>query len=227
MEVVQPGAHLVIAPQRRRTRPMKWVPAGTLVTAPIDLILTIFAIPPGTASVVGSPAPFPQPGDCPSSPDHRQVACRRQVGGRRTSAGRTDRRACPGGNHRCREALVMVAFAVPHGAKPTTRIGGQPARATPNKTLFTYTLDSPTTSVRYSMIQQVLDFAPGSSTLKHHRGGAGVTTVIQGQITLNSDGTAYDYGVGQSLTEVPGQDMQTLNRGPSTRSWPPRSCGPK
>ena len=109
--------------------------------------------------------------------------------------------------------MVAVAFAVPHGAKPSAPIAGQPAPATPNKTLYSFTLASPSVSGGYSLIQQVLDFAPGSQTLKHRHGGPGVITVLQGQITLNTDGAEKTYSVGESFTEIPGQTLQAFNRG--------------
>ena len=61
----------------------------------------------------------------------------------------------------------------------------------------------------------MLDFAPGSQTLKHHHGGPGVITVIQGQVTLTSDGVQKTYKVGESFTELPGQTLQAFNRGNS------------
>lgn len=109
--------------------------------------------------------------------------------------------------------MVAVAFPVPHGAKPTAPVAGQPAPATPNKTLYSFTLASPNVSGGYTLIQQVLDFAPGSQTLKHRHGGPGVITVIQGQVTLSSDGAEKTYNVGDSLTETPGQVLQAFNRG--------------
>jgi quercetin dioxygenase-like cupin family protein len=110
------------------------------------------------------------------------------------------------------EAMVVVALPVAHGAKPTAPVAGQPAPATPNKTLYTYTFDSPSITGGYSLVQQVLDFAPGAQTLKHRHGGPGVITVIQGQVTLNRDGTEKTYSVGDSFTEIPGQTLQAFNR---------------
>ena len=56
------------------------------------------------------------------------------------------------------------------------------------KTLYSFTLDSPSLGGPYSLVQQVLDFAPGSQTVKHRHGGPGVITVLQGQVTLNATG---------------------------------------
>jgi len=107
-----------------------------------------------------------------------------------------------------------VAFPVPHGGKPTAPVAGKPAPARPNKTLYSFTLVSPGISGGYnSLVQQVLDFAPGSQTLKHHHGGPGVVTVIQGQVALNANGVEKTYNLGDSFTETPGQTLQAFNRG--------------
>jgi quercetin dioxygenase-like cupin family protein len=39
-----------------------------------------------------------------------------------------------------------------------------------------------------------------------------VITVIQGEVTLNINGTVQHYGTGQSFTELPGQTLQAFNR---------------
>lgn len=113
------------------------------------------------------------------------------------------------------EAMVVVAFVASHGAKPTTPVAGQPAPSIPNKTLYTFTLASPSVSGGYSMVQQVLDFAPGSQTPMHRHGGPGVITVLAGQLTLSRDGVEKTYSAGESFTEMPGQTLQALNRGSS------------
>lgn len=113
------------------------------------------------------------------------------------------------------EAMVMVAFVVSHGAKPTTAVAGKPAPAIPNKTLYTFTLASPAVSGGYSLVQQVLEFSPGSETGKHRHGGPGVITVLQGQVSLNRDGVDTTYTKGDSFTEIPGQTLQAFNRGSS------------
>jgi quercetin dioxygenase-like cupin family protein len=40
-----------------------------------------------------------------------------------------------------------------------------------------------------------------------------VITVLQGQVTLNRDGTEMTYNVGESFSETPGQTLQAFNRG--------------
>lgn len=40
-----------------------------------------------------------------------------------------------------------------------------------------------------------------------------MVTVIQGQVTLNSDGAEKTYSVGESFTETPSQTLQAFNRG--------------
>ncbi len=111
------------------------------------------------------------------------------------------------------EATVLVAFVVPHGGKATTAVAGQAAPALPNKTLFSFTLSSPILSGPYSLVQQVLDFAPGSQTLQHRHGGPGLITVLQGQVTFSRDGLVRTFNAGDSFVEMPGQTLQAFNRG--------------
>ncbi|OLB99053.1 MAG: hypothetical protein AUI15_09650 [Actinobacteria bacterium 13_2_20CM_2_66_6] len=111
------------------------------------------------------------------------------------------------------EATVVVAFVVPHGGKPTTAVAGQAAPALPNKTLFTFTLSTPILSGPYSLVQQTLDFAPGSQTPQHRHGGTGLITVLQGQVTLSRDGLVRTFNAGDSFVEMPGQTLQVFNRG--------------
>jgi len=40
-----------------------------------------------------------------------------------------------------------------------------------------------------------------------------VITVIQGNVTLNTDGKDQAYTTGQSFTEIPGQTLRAFNRG--------------
>jgi quercetin dioxygenase-like cupin family protein len=111
------------------------------------------------------------------------------------------------------EAMVVVAFAVPRGGKPTTPVAGRPAPATLNKTLYSFTLAGPGINGPYSLVQQVLDFAPGSESVKYRYGGPGLITVLQGQATVSGDGVEKTYGVGETFTEMPFQSVQLFNRG--------------
>jgi quercetin dioxygenase-like cupin family protein len=185
---------------------------GLTAVAPIDLIQTILDFGPGAASVVHKH----------TSPNlatvlQGQITVRMASGDKKASAGEALveplNQPVQAVNTGSGEAMVAAAFPVPHGAKPSAPIAGQPAPATPNKTLYSFTLASPSVSGGYSLIQQVLDFAPGSQTLKHRHGGPGVITVLEGQITLNTDGADKTYSVGESFTEIPGQTLQAFNRG--------------
>jgi quercetin dioxygenase-like cupin family protein len=187
--------------------------AGQTATAPIDLIQNILDFAPGAASVVHKH----------TSPNlatvlRGQVTVKTPLGDKQASAGESlvepINQPVQALNMGSAEAMVAVAFPVPHGSKPTSPIAGQPAPATPNKTLYSFTLPT-SISGGYSVIQQVLDFAPGSQTPDYRYGGPGVITVIQGQVTLNSDGINKAYGVGDSFAETPGQTLQAFNWGSS------------
>jgi quercetin dioxygenase-like cupin family protein len=185
---------------------------GQTAGAPIDLIQTIIDFAPGAASVVHKHMSTNL-----ATVLEGQITVKVASGDKQASAGEALveplNQPVQAVNTGSGEAMVAVAFTVPHGGKATAPVAGQPAPATPNKTLYSFTLASPSISGPYSLIQQVLDFAPGSQTLKHRHGGPGLITVIQGQVTLNSDGVEKTYGVGESFTETPGQTLQAFNRG--------------
>jgi quercetin dioxygenase-like cupin family protein len=187
---------------------------GQTAAAPIDLIQSVLYFAPGAASTVHKhPTSFlatvlqgqitlktpsgdivSSPGDVIHEPLNQPVQA--------VNMGSVD-------------AMTVVAYPVPHGAKATLPVAGSVAPATANKTLYSFTFDSPSVSGGYSVVQQVLVFAPGSQTAKHHHGGPGIITVIQGQVTLNRDGAETPYSVGDSFTETPGQTLQAFNRGSS------------
>jgi quercetin dioxygenase-like cupin family protein len=185
---------------------------GQTAAAPIDLIQTIIDFAPGAASVVHKHTSANI-----ATVLQGQVTVKTPSGDKQASAGEALveplNQPVQAVNLGSGEAMVAVAFLVPHGGKPTAPVAGQPAPPTPNKTLYSFTLASPSISGGYSLIQEVLDFAPGSQTLKHRDGGPGVITVIQGQVTLNVDGVEKTYNVGDSFTETPGQTLQAFNRG--------------
>jgi quercetin dioxygenase-like cupin family protein len=185
---------------------------GQTAAAPIDLIQTVIDFQPGAASVVHTHL----------TPNLAtvllgQITVKTPSGDKKASAG--DALIEPVGqpvqaiNMGSGEATVLAAFPVRRGTKPTTPVAGQLAPATPNKTLSSFTLDSPSISGGYSIVQQILVFAPGAQTQKHRHGGPGVITVIQGQVTLSRDGVEKTYNVGDSFTETPGQALQAFNRG--------------
>jgi quercetin dioxygenase-like cupin family protein len=111
------------------------------------------------------------------------------------------------------EATVVVAFVVPHGGKPTSAVAGQAAPALLNKTMFSFILSAPIVSGSYSLVQQILDFAPGSQTPQHRHGGPGLVTVLQGQVTFSRDGLVRTFNAGESFVEMPGETLQAFNRG--------------
>jgi quercetin dioxygenase-like cupin family protein len=185
---------------------------GQVASAPIDLIQSILDFAPGAASVVHT-----HTSSNLATVLQGQVTVKMASGDKQASAGEALieplNQRVQAFNLGSGEAMVAVAFPVLHGAKPTAPVAGQPAPATPNKTLYTFTLASPNISGGYSLVQQVLDFAPGAQTPKHRDGGPGVITVIQGQVTLSTDGVEKTYNVGDSFSETPGQTLQAFNRG--------------
>jgi quercetin dioxygenase-like cupin family protein len=185
---------------------------GQTAVAQIDLIQSILDFSPGAASVVHK-----HTSSNLGTVLQGQITIKMAGGDKQAAAGEMLveplNQPVQAVNLSSGETMVAVAFPVPHGAKPTAAIAGQTTPATPNKTLYSYTLANPTISGGYSLIQQVLDFAPGAQTLKHRHGGSGVITVLQGQVALNADGVEKSYAVGESFSESPGQTLQAFNRG--------------
>src|SRR2546425_10528384 len=186
---------------------------GQTASAPIDLIQSILYFAPGAATNVHKP-----PTGFLATGLQGQIPLKTPSGDKVASAGEELREPLnvpvQAVNTGSGETMVVAAYPVPHGAKPTIAIAGQPAPATLNKTLYSFTLDSATIGGGYSVIQQVLDFAPGSQTLKNRHGGPGVITVLQGEATVTIDGVEKTYKVGDSFSlTTTSQTMQAFNRG--------------
>lgn len=185
---------------------------GQTATGSIDLIQSILYFAPGAASAVHK-----HPTTFLATVLQGQITLKTPSGEQQSSAGDVIHeplnQPVQAFNMGSVDAMTVVAYPVAHGGKPTVAVAGSPAPAIPNKTLYSFTLDSPSLSGPYSLVQQVLDFAPGSQTVKHRHGGPGVITVLQGQVTLNRDGTEKTYNVGDSFSETPGQTLQAFNRG--------------
>jgi quercetin dioxygenase-like cupin family protein len=185
---------------------------GQTATGSIDLIQSIIYFAPGAASSVHK-----HPTSFLATVLQGQITLKTPSGDKQSSAGDVIleplNQPVQAVNVGSVEAMTVVAYPVAHGAKPTVPVAGSKAPAIPNKTLYSFTLDSPSINGPYSLVQQVLDFAPGSQTARHRHGGPGVITVLQGQVTLNRDGTEKTYNVGDSFSETPGQTLQAFNRG--------------
>jgi quercetin dioxygenase-like cupin family protein len=185
---------------------------GQTAAGPIDLIQSVLYFAPGAASTVHK-----HPTSFLATVLEGQIILKTPAGDKQSSAGEVIReplnQPVQAFNMGSVNAMAVVAYPVPHGAKPTVQVAGQPAPAIANKTMYSFTLDSPSITGAYSLVQQVLVFVPGSQTLKHRHGGPGVITVIQGQVTLNRDGVEKTYSVGDSFSETPGQTLQAFNRG--------------
>ncbi len=218
--VVACGAGTANAPPKPSTPPGPVIKyrntlAGLNANASIDLLQNVIDFAPGAASVVHTHSSVNL-----ATVLQGQIAIKMQAGEKDAAAGQMlvepiNQPLQAINNSGTAEAMVLAAFVVSHGAKATAPVVGQPAPLILNKTLYTFTLASPNISGGYSLVQQVLDFAPGSQTPKHRHGGPGVITVLQGQVSLDRDGVEQTYGAGASFTEIPGQTLQAINRGSS------------
>src|SRR2546428_2853642 len=185
---------------------------GQTASAPIDLIQSILYFAPGAATNVHK-----HPTVFLATVLQGQITLKTPSGDKVASAGEELREPLTvpvqGVTTASGETMGVAAYPVPQGAKPTIAIAGQPAPATLNKTLYSFTLDSPSISGGYSVIQQVLDFAPASQTLKNRHGGPRVVTGLQGEATITIDGVEKTYKVGDSFSLTTSQTKQALNPG--------------
>ena len=124
---------------------------GLTAAAPIDLVLSIIDFAPGAASAVHTH----------SAPNlatvlQGQITVKSASGDRQGRAGdallEPVNQAVQAVNLGAGEAMVAGAFPVPHGGKPTAAVAGQPAPATPNKTLYSFTLASPRNSAGFRRV---------------------------------------------------------------------------
>lgn len=185
---------------------------GLNATANVDLIQNVIDFQPGAASSV----------HIHSSPNlgtviEGQITVKTPMGDKDAAAGQMlvepINQPLQAVNTGSDETMVLVAFAVPHGKKPTAPVAGKPAPALPSKTLYSFSLPYQAMNGPYSLVQQVLDFTPGSQTSKFHNGGPGVITVLQGAVTVNVNGEQTTVGAGDSFTETQYQTQQVFNRG--------------
>jgi quercetin dioxygenase-like cupin family protein len=185
---------------------------GQTAAGPIDLIQSVLYFAPGAASTVHK-----HPTAFLATVLQGQITLKTPSGDKQSSAGEVIleplNQSVQAVNMGSVDAMTVVAYPVAHGGKPTVAVAGSPAPTIANKTVYSFTLDSPSITGAYSLVQQVLDFAPGAQTAKHHHGGPGVITVIEGEVTLNRDGVEKTYNKGDSFTETPGQTLQAFNRG--------------
>lgn len=186
--------------------------SGLNSTAQIDLVQNVIDFAPGAASVVHIHT-TPNLGTVLQG----QLTVKMAAGTKDASAGQmlvepvnVPLQAVNGGSS---ESTVVVAFVVPTGGKPTKAVTGQPSPSLLNKTLFSATLSTPAVSGSYSIVQQVLDFAPGTATPQHKHGGPGLVTVLSGEISFSRDGLVRTFKAGDSFVEQPGETLQASNIG--------------
>lgn len=218
--VVACGAGTANAPPKPSTAPGPLIKyrntlPGLNANAAVDLLQNVIYFAPGAASVVHTHSSANL-----ATVLQGQISIKTQAGAKDAAAGQMlvepiNQPLQAVNSSGTAEAMVLAAFVVAHGGKATAAVIGQPAPPILNKTLYTFTFASPNLSGGYSLVQQVLDFAPGAQTPKHRHGGPGVITVLQGQVWMDRDGVETTYSAGTSFTEIPGQILQAFNRGGS------------
>jgi quercetin dioxygenase-like cupin family protein len=109
---------------------------------------------------------------------------------------------------------VMVSILVPKGAPPSQIQPGGPSPAPPAPTpLYLSRTEVLVPAAPYEVAQAVLDFAPGARIPPHTHPGPVSVTVLDGAITLRTQGTEKTHQVGETFIEVPGVVFQATNAG--------------
>src|SRR5437588_10348954 len=115
---------------------------GQTAAAPIDLIQSVLYFGPGAASVVHT-----HKSSNLATVLQGQVTVKTATGDKRGVAGdalvEPLNQPVQAINMGSGEAMVVAAFPVPHGAKATAPVGGQPTPSILNKPLDSLALDSP------------------------------------------------------------------------------------
>jgi quercetin dioxygenase-like cupin family protein len=93
-------------------------------------------------------------------------------------------------------SIVVVASAQDPSSNPPTVI---------------YQAAYPDLQMTFTEVQLVIDFEPGAGFPLHHHGGPTLALVLEGEITLEQDGTEMVYRAGESWTETPSEIHTAFN----------------
>ena len=109
------------------------------------------------------------------------------------------------GNETGAPARIAVVFLLPAGATLTTpQPGGVPARGT-TAALHTTRFPMASAPPEFTVVQQILDFPPGSQTAWHVHGADALITVLEGQFTVRTaDGAVNTVAAGQTWVDRAG-----------------------
>ncbi len=185
------------------------------VTGTFDLVQQVVEYPPGSFSVKHSHA-----GPVLITVLEGDMTMRAEDGDSTVAVGKSFSEV-PGkvyqaGNNTSATVKWVADIFVPAGAAVSTPVAGATPVGPAVTPTFTYRWKGLSQTGSYDLVQLVQDFEPGARTPKHKHGGAGVITVIEGELTLRANGSDTVYKAGESFIEEAGQVIEGINAGGAT-----------
>jgi quercetin dioxygenase-like cupin family protein len=106
---------------------------------------------------------------------------------------------------------VMATYLLPWEAPLSNPVPGQPAPALRPTTSYQFRTDVEPITAPFDVVQQELEFAPGTATPWHTHPGLVMVTVLKGELTFTYQGATTVYREGESFVEELGRLAQARN----------------
>jgi LPXTG-motif cell wall-anchored protein len=120
--------------------------------------------------------------------------------------------ALEAGNPTAEKASMVITFLLPKGAQLTTNRQTGVPQLTPT-TKYNTKFEVPAPPAQFDLVRLVQDFAPGAWTPLHSHGGQGLVTVLDGMLTVRTQGVEKSYKAGETFVETPNVVMEAGNTG--------------
>lgn len=117
------------------------------------------------------------------------------------------------GNSGTTPARYVITFLLPKGAALTTQQDPNAPAPAGQKTIARNTFTPTRPTGAFSVVQFMMNFAPGAATPVHTHGGEGYVTVLEGEITFRAGTTERTYKAGETFTERVNEVVQARNVG--------------
>jgi quercetin dioxygenase-like cupin family protein len=105
---------------------------------------------------------------------------------------------------------MVITFLLPKGAQLTTNQQTGVPQLTPT-TKYNTKFEVPAPPAQFDLVRLVQDFAPGAWTPLHSHGGQGLVTVLEGALTVRTQGVEKIYKAGETFVESPNVVMEAGN----------------
>jgi LPXTG-motif cell wall-anchored protein len=118
--------------------------------------------------------------------------------------------ALEAGNPTVERASMVITFLLPKGAQLTSNQQTGVPQLTPT-TKYNTKFEVPAPPAQFDLVRLVQDFAPGAWTPLHSHGGQGLVTVLDGTLTVRTQGVEKTYKAGETFVETPNVVMEAGN----------------